>query len=89
MLLILEIAAIVAVWRKGWGARALIPLGIGLVIGFMMGLAGVTNLFVYMLGDVAALIALAVMYYNPPDEYPAYDARPATPYADEWPKRAA
>ena len=38
MLTIVEIVLTVAAWRKGWGARALLPLGCSLSFAFILGL---------------------------------------------------
>lgn len=37
MLLILEIILTIVAWNRGWGAKALIPIGASLVIGFAIG----------------------------------------------------
>ncbi len=39
MLLFLEIALTIAAWRKGWGARALLPLVFGFGVAFLIGVA--------------------------------------------------
>src|SRR5690349_16993695 len=38
MLLLVEIFLTAKAWRKGWGARALWPMGVNLIIGFLVGL---------------------------------------------------
>lgn len=39
LLLMVEIGLTVAAWRKGWRAKALLPLGILMAVAFLMGLA--------------------------------------------------
>ncbi len=70
MLLILEIVLTVAAWRKGWRAWALMPLGVGMSVAFLIGVAigasggtaeHVTPLFLLLdLACVGVLIRLAV-----------------------------
>lgn len=72
-MIILEIVLTVVVWRKGWGARALLPrvalIGAMFLLGIAFGLGGgqaVDLRPIGFLGDVAAVIALAVMAARPP-----------------------
>ena len=39
MVLIIEILLTIRAWRKGWKAWALMPLGIGVLMGFFVGVA--------------------------------------------------
>jgi hypothetical protein len=66
--LLLEIGLTVVAWRKGWGARALLPMGIGLVIAFLTGmaltLAGLDVASVRLLAfalDIAVIVAQVAM----------------------------
>ena len=69
MLLIIEIILTVAAWRNGWKAWALVPMGIPLVIGFIVGAtmdpsqnidAAVAPFFVVELACVAVLIFMCI-----------------------------
>ena len=37
MLLIIEVALTIAAWRKGWGARALLPGFVGIAFALLLG----------------------------------------------------
>ena len=70
--LILEIVLTVVAWRKGWGWKALIPMGITGSIafgsGFMIGLFGgdVMTIWPYfMILDVLCILSLIVMVAKP------------------------
>jgi hypothetical protein len=70
---ILEIALAVAAWRKGWGARALLPLlfgfGIAFFFGLVVGSSGGTADGARGFGlvcDLGVVIALAVMARRAP-----------------------
>lgn len=72
MLLIIEIILTVAAWKKGWKAWALVPIGIPLIIGFIVGLtmdpsqsidAAVAPLIVI---ELACVAVLAFMAYRRP-----------------------
>lgn len=61
MLLLAEIILTVIVWKKGWKWFSLLPLGICLLIGILIGLGGgepTTAIFI----DIAAIIALILMW---------------------------
>ena len=71
--LILEIYLTVKAWGKGWGARALWPIGLGLAAGFLFGLAmgdsevSAEGLLVMgLLVDGGVIGALVLMVANPP-----------------------
>ncbi len=74
MLLVLEIVFTIKAWRNGWGARALIPLGLGLavLVGAVLVLSGadqtdLTSLTVpFALVDLAVTIAVTVMAFRAP-----------------------
>ncbi|MGO8757449.1 MAG: hypothetical protein ACLQG3_04925 [Terracidiphilus sp.] len=73
MLLILEIALTIAAWRKGWGARALLPLvfgfGAAFLIGLVIGAAGGSTDGAAVFGilcDVGVVIALGIMARRAP-----------------------
>ena len=71
-MLLLEIILTVTAWRKGWRARALIPVGallsLGFIIGFVVGLTGapMPDLRPWALLDVLAIVVLAVMSFRAP-----------------------
>src|SRR5688500_7296348 len=74
MLLVLEIIFTIAAWRRGWGARALIPLGVARGIAFVLGVIIVaaggsvqTAQVAALFGDVIAVIALGAMAARSPD----------------------
>jgi len=57
MLLILEVLLTISAWRKGWGPKALLPLGVGIAFGVIG--AVITNSIVP--GIVADLLFVAVL----------------------------
>ncbi len=67
MLLIIEIALVVAAWKKGWKALALIPVAIplcmGMAIGAATGPSGMSEgtLLAALPLDVLCIVVLAVM----------------------------
>jgi len=66
MLIIVEIALTIWAWRRGWKAWALLPLGIALLIGFLIGfIMGAAVLeegwLLLLVIDVAAIGALIFM----------------------------
>ena len=73
MLLILEIILTVFAWRKGWRWLALLPIGIGILIGFFMGfgvgasggsidsIKGISLVF-----DIVVVIVLIIMCVKGP-----------------------
>jgi len=72
MLLILEICLTIAAWHRGWKGWALLPLAIGLGIGFLVGLilgasgASEESIFaVGIVGDVICIGALIAMIIKP------------------------
>jgi uncharacterized membrane protein YfcA len=80
MILILEILLTVAAWRRGWRAKALIPLGtclgVGIFVGMAIGASGGSPeraLPVLALGDVACVIVLSVMSSRAPRSRPRAD----------------
>jgi hypothetical protein len=58
MLLFLEIMLTVTAWRKGYKAWALVPLGLALLIGFLIGL---NNPELAESGDVLSLIWIDIL----------------------------
>ena len=73
MILILEIILTISAWRKGWKGWALLPMGICLSVGFLIGMAvgasggtmeDVLPLCVFI--ELAALISLIVMVAKAP-----------------------
>lgn len=65
MLLIAEIILTILAWRKGWRWLAIIPVGIAVLIGMILGFSGgaLEGAFVF---DILAIIALIVMWSKPP-----------------------
>jgi len=65
MLLILEIILTIKAWRKGYKAWALVPVGLVMLIGFMIGASDPTlteaNLYSLIWLDILAIIALGLM----------------------------
>jgi hypothetical protein len=73
MLLLLEIFLTVRAWKKGWGARALIPMALVFTMGFLLGAAqaaaGATSFTLpaaAVVLDLAAVVALGVMARRAP-----------------------
>ena len=70
MLIIVEIALTIWAWWRGWKAWALLPLGIALLIGFLIGfIMGAAVLeegwLLLLVIDVAAIGALIFMIVKP------------------------
>lgn len=62
MLLIAEIILTIIAWQKGWRWLALIPIGIAVVIGLIVGAStGSTDVGAYIIFDILAVIALIIM----------------------------
>jgi uncharacterized membrane protein YfcA len=72
MLLIAEIILTIFAWRNGWKWYALIPLGICMVIGFLIGLivgmfgGTLPALSPVLIFDLLAIVALIVMVCKKP-----------------------
>ena len=73
MVLLLEIILTVTSWRKGWRARALLPLGVTMTVGFVVGAViaatgGSAPALhpLYLLADVPCLGALAFLTSRAP-----------------------
>lgn len=88
MLLIAEILLTIAVWRAGWRGWALLPVGMLLVLGFVIGAAigaaGGTQQDTVIPGlmlDFMAIVALIVMRVKSPRrlERKGHTAVPAKP----------
>ena len=84
MLLLLEVGLTVAAWKKGWGAKALLPVGatlvLGLLFGVAIGLGGGTieaAAPVALLSDVAAIGILIAMVRRVPNSQPVLAGTPA------------
>lgn len=84
MLLALEIILTITAWRKGWRGWALLPLGLGVVLGLVIGssagVAGVRAEAVLgpcLIFDVLVIIALAVMAAKAPRKVIVSNAAPA------------
>ena len=65
MLLILEIVLTIVAWNKGWKWKSLIPVGSALLVGFiygiLVGMSGGEISPLIVIGDIAAIIILAIM----------------------------
>lgn len=66
MLLILEIMLTISAWRRGYGALALIPIGLALFIGFLIGsnnpeLVESGDILSFVWLDILAVVVLVVM----------------------------
>lgn len=72
MLLLIEIILTIFAWRKGWKWRALLPLGICLCLGFMIGVTigalggNVESVDGIVILDIIAVIALIIMTATSP-----------------------
>jgi hypothetical protein len=73
LLLIIEILLTIAVWRKGWKGWALLPVGISLALGFVLGLCiGASGgrpeewIGLGLIIDVIAIVALIIMQTQDP-----------------------
>jgi hypothetical protein len=84
MLLALELLLTVAAWRRGWGARALIPLASCLAVSFLLGMAVAMTggspdrlLPLGLILDLGLLGVLASMAFRPRVAAPGLDSRPA------------
>jgi len=64
-------------WRRGWGAKTLIPFGISIVLQILLVIGG-AGMGAALLVAVIDMLILGVMWANPP----ARDERPAIPTAD-------
>jgi uncharacterized membrane protein YfcA len=87
-MLFIEIALTVAAWRRGWRARALWPIGIGLglgaVLGAALGAAGSMPqdlLPALLLLDLACIAVLIGMVCQPPQpaQEPTLTTAPLSP----------
>jgi hypothetical protein len=65
MLLVLEVVLTVMAWRKGWGAIALLPLALAVVIDLLVFIAAPEVGPFLLIGDVICVIVLAVMAQRP------------------------
>ena len=65
MLIILEIILTITAWRKGYKAWALLPMGLAILIAFMIGASDPTlteaDLYSLVWLDILAIVALGVM----------------------------
>lgn len=65
MLLIAEIILTAFVWNKGWRWFSLLPVGIAVLVGIMLGLSGSTEIGGFVIFDILAIVALVIMLVNP------------------------
>ena len=70
MLLIIQVIAAVIAWRAGWRATALLPIGIAVILGVLLGIASggdFNNVAGLLFGvDIACIATLAYMAVHPP-----------------------
>ena len=88
MILIIEIILTIVAWNKGWKAKALLPMGIclaiGILIGMIIGSVGVTSVPLGLIVfDIAAVVVLIVMICKPPKKDSIIDSGPALPKNDK------
>lgn len=88
MLLILEIALTISAWRKGWKAKALLPLPIAFGVLFLIGIAAAATgsplsegsmVVVGLLFDLASVGVLSYLAKVSPQEHQARTTREAAP----------
>jgi hypothetical protein len=84
MLLLAEIGLTVAAWKKGWRAKALLPAGVSLTLGLLLGIAiglggGTIEAAapVAVLADLAAIGVLIGMVRRAPNAQTAIEGSPA------------
>lgn len=65
MLLIAEIILTIFVWNKGWKWMSLMPIGVAILVGVMLGLSGSTEIGSFIIFDFLAIIALVIMLIKP------------------------
>jgi hypothetical protein len=96
-MLIIDIVLAVTAWRKGWGAKALLPFAFGVIAVFFLaslmlvgmprevvaGLAALCDVAV-----LASLICMALINPAPPKIHIAPSSGSETPGADDIPKAA-
>ena len=89
MLLVIQISLMIAVWRKGWKAWALVPLGAGFLISVL--LSGVvaslggnpTSLWPFsLLLDLVAIAVLSAMSRRVPQRATLNTAQPVESVAE-------
>lgn len=63
MILILEIILTIVAWKRGWKWLSLLPIGIGLLIGFLigMGMANSSGSEISTVGLILDLIIVAIL----------------------------
>lgn len=76
MILLIEIILTISAWRKGWKARALLPLGLGMSVSFLIGMAvgasggTIENVIpLCVLIELAILVSLIIMAIKAPRHY--------------------
>ena len=73
MLIVIQIILTVVAWKRGWKVKSLLPIGIGMVLAFGIGLpaalAGVPEhniLMPLLLIDLGMLVSIIVMIFRKP-----------------------
>ena len=84
MLLLAEIGLTIAAWKKGWRAKALLPVGVslalGLLFGIAIGLGGRTVEAAFpaaVLVDLVTIGVLVAMVRRAPNSQPLIAGNPA------------
>jgi len=73
MLIVIQIILTVVAWKRGWKVKSLLPIGIGVVLAFGIGLpaalAGIPKhdiLMPLLLIDLGMFVSLVVMIFRKP-----------------------
>jgi uncharacterized membrane protein YfcA len=92
MLFLIEVCLTIAAWRKGWGAKALIPFGVGMVVAMLLGAAvglsggqrAVAQAFpMFLILDLALIAVLAWLATRAPQEVPLSVVPEVTPSEEQ------
>jgi hypothetical protein len=66
---VLQILFLIGAWKRGWKAKALIPIGLAFGVGVILGVSGVPldgRESILLVPDIVSTIVLAVMCVVPP-----------------------
>jgi hypothetical protein len=64
MILIAQIILTILTWRKGWKWMSLLPVSIAIFIGLLFSSLPLSFEMIFI--DILSVIALIIMYFNPP-----------------------